>query len=293
VQLFLLLSLSRNCLKLGFGILGILGTAIGPFAYWGQIPQLLSRLFPFSRGLCHAYWAPNIWAMYSFTDRVFIYVAPHLGIPVDISAVNSVTRGLVGDTSFAVLPEVTPRSTFIITLIFQILCLIKLFLRPSYDHFIGAVTLCGYASFIFGWHVHEKAILLVIIPFSLLALKDRRYFSAFRPLAVAGHVSLFPLLFTAPEFPLKTIYTVIWLIVFLITFDQLVPVSPSPREFLLDRPATLFIVISIPLIIYTSLVHRLAFGDKYEFLPLMFTSSYSALGVVGSWLGFSWLYFTS
>ena len=31
---------------------------------------------------------------------------------------------------------------------------------------------------------------------SLIALKDRRYLGAFRPLAVAGHVSLFPLLFT-------------------------------------------------------------------------------------------------
>ena len=64
----------------------------------------------------------------------------------------------------------------------------------------------------FGWHVHEKAILLVIIPFSLVALRDRRYFGAFRPLAVSGHVSLFPLLFTAAEFPIKAVYTIFWLV---------------------------------------------------------------------------------
>lgn len=62
-----------NSIKLAAGISLIFGAAFGPFVYWGQMQQLLSRLFPFSRGLCHAYWAPNIWAIYSFTDRVLIY----------------------------------------------------------------------------------------------------------------------------------------------------------------------------------------------------------------------------
>jgi alpha-1,3-glucosyltransferase len=62
-----------NALKLGVGVIAVFAAAFGPFAYWGQIPQLLSRLFPFSRGLCHAYWAPNAWALYSFTDRILIY----------------------------------------------------------------------------------------------------------------------------------------------------------------------------------------------------------------------------
>jgi hypothetical protein len=166
-------------------------------------------------------------------------VAPYLGLDVDREAINSVTRGLVGDTSFAVLPEVVPLTCFLLTVSFQVVSLlpptngsaindiqpflIRLLFRPTWETFVGAVTLCGYASFLFGWHVHEKAILLVIIPFSLVALRDRRYFSAFRPLAVAGHVSLFPLIFTPAEFPVKTVYTILWLVAFLLAFDRLAP----------------------------------------------------------------------
>ncbi|KAL2414896.1 Dolichyl pyrophosphate Glc1Man9GlcNAc2 alpha-1,3-glucosyltransferase [Exophiala dermatitidis] len=272
--------------KLGTSIIAIFGTAFGPFAAWGQLEQLKSRLFPFARGLCHAYWAPNVWAIYSFLDRVLIFMAPYLGLRVNQDAVNSVTRGLVGDTSFAVLPEITAQHCFGLTLAFQIIALTKLWLTPSWEAFVGAITLCGYASFLFGWHVHEKAILLVIIPFSLLAVKDRSYLASFRPLAVAGHVSLFPLIFTAAEFPVKVAYTVAWLIIFLYTFDRLAPAPARRRVFLLDRFALLYIAVAVPLIIYCSLVHRMVFGEKYEFLPLMFISTYSAIGVVGSWLGF-------
>jgi alpha-1,3-glucosyltransferase len=210
-------------------------------------------------------------------------------------AINSVTRGLVGDTAFAVLPEITPRLCFALTLLFQAIPLAKLFAsaRPSWDVFVGAVTLCGYASFLFGWHVHEKAILLIIIPFSLIALKDRRHLSAFRPLAVAGHVSLFPLIFTPAEFPIKTVYTIFWLVLFLLVFERLAPASQRPRFFLFDRFTIIYITVSIPLVVYCSLLHQVIFGKSYEFLPLMFMSSYSAIGVVGSWVGFMFVYFTS
>ncbi|KAF4120309.1 alpha-1,3-glucosyltransferase [Geosmithia morbida] len=274
-----------NCLKLGTGLAAVAGAAFGPFVAMEQIPQLLSRLFPFSRGLCHAYWAPNVWAMYSFLDRALIHVplaaAPRLGLTVRVEALESVTRGLVGDTSFAVLPDISARTCFLLTVFFQALPLIKLFGAPTWENFVGAVTLCGYASFLFGWHVHEKAILLVIIPFSLVALRDRRHFGAFKPLAVAGHVSLMPLLFTPAEFPIKTAYTIFWLITFLVAFERLAPASNTNKQrfFLLDRFSTIYIAVSIPLIAYCSLLHSVVFGKSYEFLPLMFTSSYCAIGV--------------
>lgn len=314
-----------NSLRLAFGLAGIFGAAFGPFLYWGQLDQLLARLFPFSRGLCHAYWAPNVWAMYSFTDRVLIYslcLYNRCGRALLMKVSRAKLRGKCRPSFhqqlntgsgwrhvFCCSPEYLTKGHIYIdchisngSFAFrQSMCLtniskpslVKLFWQPSWDNFVGAVTLCGYASFLFGWHVHEKAILLVIIPFSLVALKNRRYLGAFRPLAVAGHVSLFPLLFTAAEFPVKTVYTVFWLILFLLVFDRLAPVSSHPRVFLLDRFSLLYIAISVPLILYCSLLHQLVFGPRYGFLPLMFTSSYSAVGVVGSWIGFLVVYFTS
>ncbi|KAI9737180.1 MAG: glycosyl transferase [Cirrosporium novae-zelandiae] len=212
-----------NSIKLGTGIVAIFATAFGPFAVWGQLDQLRSRLFPFSRGLCHAYWAPNVWAMYSYTDRVLLFVLPRLGLTpkIDQSAIHSLTRGFVGDTSFAILPEITPKTTFILTIIFQLLPLLKLFIHPTPHTFLSTLTLCAFSSFLFGWHVHEKAILLILLPFSLLALHDRRYLASFRPLAVAGHVSLFPLLFTPEVWPLKVGYVLFWLLCFLLAFDRL------------------------------------------------------------------------
>jgi alpha-1,3-glucosyltransferase len=229
-----------NSIKLGTSILAIFATAFGPFALWEQLPQVMSRLFPFSRGLCHAYWAPNVWALYSFADRLLLYsqfcpilrpyltntttiVAPYLHLPINPSALHSVTRGLVGDTTFAVLPAITPRLTFILTLTTQLPALAYLFLHPTSDHFLSALTLSAYSSFLFGWHVHEKAILLVLLPFSLLCVRDRRHFAAYIPLAVAGHVSLFPLLFTPAEWGIKVGYTVMWLVAFMRAFNELAP----------------------------------------------------------------------
>ena len=134
----------KNFLSLANAVIAVFVTSLGPFMLMGQIPQLLSRLFPFKRGLNHAYWAPNVWALVTALDRVLLrcalalhamisycLVSAPLTSPSDVqrtgaevtindSGVASSSRGLVGDTVFAVLPNVQPIHTFIITIAFQI-----------------------------------------------------------------------------------------------------------------------------------------------------------------------------
>jgi hypothetical protein len=87
-----------------------------------QMTQILSRLFPWQRGLCHAYWAPNIWAWYSAADRVLIRASRILKLPllgnatVEAVSVGS-TGGLVQVVSMVVLPNIKPAFTFFATIV--------------------------------------------------------------------------------------------------------------------------------------------------------------------------------
>jgi alpha-1,3-glucosyltransferase len=196
----------------------------------------------------------------------------------------------VGDTAFAVLPAITTRMTFILTLLSQFPPLVKLFLVPTWDNFIGATILCAYSSFLFGWHVHEKAILLVTIPFSMICFRDRRHLVAFEPLAVASQVCLFPLLFEAKEWPIKVGYTALWLGLFKMVSCQIVPVAKTKTLSMMQTLSSIYHVAAVGVVIYTSLGHTALFGEQLEFLPLMITSVYCAAGVVGSWICYLVLY---
>jgi alpha-1,3-glucosyltransferase len=87
-----------------------------------------------------------------------------MGLGSLVKDVGSLTRGLVGDSELSVLPNVSPLTALIFTVLSQLPILYQLWKHPTHNKFMHALILCGYGSFLFGWHVHEKAILMVLIP---------------------------------------------------------------------------------------------------------------------------------
>ncbi|KAF9195737.1 glycosyl transferase [Haplosporangium sp. Z 11] len=319
-------------LALGISVITVFAASLGPFVMMNQLPQLAGRLFPFKRGLCHSYWAANFWALYSFMDRVMIILisksplGQYINLSLDPSALSATTRGLVGDTAFGVLPTITAQYTLILTVLLQIPSLVSVFRRPTFERFIGSVALSAFASFLAGWHVHEKAILLCTVTMSVAianqfgassnsgsgASSDQkglvltpRDVRSFMIVSLAGYIGLWPLFFTRPETPIKVLITAIWFVIVGTGLDQCIPkrsswsmeAGPSSTRSLLRHFTTLerlYVLGCVPVQLYVNLGHEAIFGqDTLAFLPLMITSVYSAVGVVYGWLLYSASYFSS
>lgn len=270
-------------LSLAVIVLFVFTVSFGPFVYMGQLPQVLSRLFPFKRGLCHAYWAPNFWALYNAADKVLsiIGVKMHLVDPAAIRT-GSMTGGLVQEFEHSILPSVTPLATLICTLLSILPSVLLLWKRPRGPAgFLRCLVLCALGSFMFGWHVHEKAILLAILPLSILAVHSAKDAGIYLILATTGHFSLFPLLFTAQELPIK---------IFLMAVFTVFSVSSLKALFrkdgrLLGCMETLYLCGLVPLELLCEVIYPLSpWQQSLPFVPLMLTSIYCALGVGYAWI---------
>ncbi|CAM6088201.1 unnamed protein product [Calypogeia fissa] len=308
-----------NFFKLGFTVLSVVGVAFGPFVYYGQMDQVLKRMFPFGRGLCHAYWAPNVWALYNTADKILTVLLRKLGMEIDIPKAG-LTGGLVGDSSeYAVLPKITPSITACLVLLALTPCLIQIWRKPRQSnvvHWIVYAYTCGY---MFGWHVHEKAALHFLIPMSLISLESSEASRDFLFLSTVSYYSLFPLLFETREYPIKVFLLVLYTFGMNIyhshyfKIQRFLNASEVREEGLASQPGVeakrnlkvsggtqaiegemsqgsvvrtlrrLYVWNLVLVEIYGQCVHTFVFGSRLPFLPLLLISTYCALGFLYAW----------
>ena len=68
--------------------------------------------------------------------------------------------------------------------------------------------------------MHEKAILMAIIPAGMLAADSVADAKVYLMMSVVGHVSLFPLLFEVRELPLKFILSLLHIMLAYVSLDR-------------------------------------------------------------------------
>ena len=295
---------------------GVTAVSLGPFAAFGQLAIVAKRLFPFGRGLSHAYWAPNVWALYNAADKVAAKVL-RIRAPVAHLVRGMTGHGGTGAATHVALPAISPRITFFLTLVASApgvhahAVMPTSSLRPSaLPRLVAYVSLCAFA---FGWHVHEKAVLMVAAPLGVATALDAadpatspdafaRRAGEFVFLTVTGTYALFPLLSGPREWPIKVAALTLWSVAALgaahdaaarkkrktrraDASDASGSESRTPR--ILSASQTAYLFVLLPLVeTYVTFAHDRAFGKgRLEFLPLALVSVTCALGVCAAWAG--------
>lgn len=286
----------RKFISLSCIVLGVFAVSYGPF--WDHFGQVFMRLFPFKRGLTHAYWAPNFWALYNTADKMLTVIGKRFNLfAVNDTAVSSLSKGLVEDLEHIVLPNVPPIVTFglVVSLIvpcFLDICFFPKSLTPKLlsNQFLRAVILVSLTSFMFGWHVHEKAILMVILPLALLALRgSKKDAEIFILLHAVGNFSLFPLLYKPFETVSKLSMSLLYGIFCFLSLQHLHRNSLQDN-LVMELPMlsfleTLYIIGLLVSEVYIDYIHQfMPYAENLQFMPLMLSSAFSACGVTWCWL---------
>ncbi|XP_074593424.1 ALG6/ALG8 family glucosyltransferase xit [Brevipalpus obovatus] len=271
--------LPQNFMKLAGVVSLVFLFSWTPFIYLGQTKQVLSRLFPFGRGLTHAYWAPNFWALYNGLDKFLSFL---LG-----KKSQSLTRGLVKQDNHTVLPNVPPFSTILFCCLAMTPLLINVWRKAGKNRmnitlFTRSVVACAFVSFIFGYHVHEKAILLAWLPLTPLALLSVIDANIYILLSTLGTFSFFPLLIKEAETPTKICLLIIY---GMYTYQSLSKLHGlTGNNGTKNRPVHMIELIYLTGIPVLQFLHSFGayFSDtlaRMEFLPLLLISTYCAFGM--------------
>ena len=144
----------------------------------GLLQQVVQRVFPFNRGIFEDYVA-NFWCTLNVLIKVKRFFSP-----------ATLTRLCLATTAIAALPSA-----------------LHLYFKPKFTTLLISLVNVSLAFFLFSYHVHEKSILLVALPVSLLS--PYKPFACFWFLSFA-HFSMLPLYIKddliVPSFALLFLY---------------------------------------------------------------------------------------
>lgn len=253
-----------------------------PFVSIGRralLAQIANRLFPFNRGLMHANWAPNVWAVYAVIDKMLVLLGFGTRIPD-----GPIMTGVIGAMKpFAALPNPTPMVCTILQVMASVPSLVRCTSRRKTHSLVQALVSVALASSLFGWHVHEKALLVALIPLAGLAYRSPRFAFAFALLSPATHLAVLDLVVQNASAVFARLFTIAFHCALLAAFGR--SYEARWQRYLVFSYCSGCIIVDI---YARTSVHEWLFSGRMPFVPHIMASLYSFLGVAASFVS---LYF--
>ncbi|EAR96049.2 dolichyl pyrophosphate Glc1Man9GlcNAc2 alpha-1,3-glucosyltransferase-like protein, putative (macronuclear) [Tetrahymena thermophila SB210] len=273
----------RNFSKLGMSVVTVFLISFLPFLSLDAIKQILSRMFPFQRGLVHAYWAPNFWALYCFADKVLSTLARKL-LKIPISSKSTLTSGVVQVTQFDILPEIKPIYTIMAIIIISLPLWYKIVRNPKAQNILLYSSIQMFIFYMLGYHVHEKAILLPLGIYQLWAIGKQSRSRFVLLFSFVSGVGLLPLLPEHSETGLKIIglfiyHLAYWAYLRRDCYREAQNLDDY-KKFGMNFFAKFIIFSGTIIAIYGNVLHYILFlksENKFEYLPLMIHSVYGGI----------------
>jgi alpha-1,3-glucosyltransferase len=267
--------------------------------YKGQWRILCGRLFPFHRGLLHAYWAPHFWALYGcldlFSRKCIQLVFPHSQMAAKMRNItSSATRGWIGIRKpFVVLPNPSPWMCHVLVVVGMLFCFYRLWkkrhllLHPIDSMWLWVRAWSGVwlSSFLFGWHVHEKAILMpqfCMLWYCLIKEENEKHQGFLLLLlwltsmiSTVASSCMVPLIFGCLE-RIVVLGWILWMMMYLLVVEMTWRIQSRWRQrYLMLHQLVLLLLLGLP-----GIVHR--WLPRFPFLPQMLLSGYG--GIICGWV---------
>ena len=155
------------------------------------------------------------------------------------------------------------------------LCFLSFWMVRSQKYNLQWSTIanCNFCNF---RHVHEKAILLVVLPMSIVVFLDRREAELFTLLSATANVSLFPLLFQREESLIKLLLSLTFTLGYIRWYQNF---FTNKESFLKSAPkieVILLLGLWIP-VLSDFILPLLSQFSKFQFLNLLIYSVYCSV----------------
>ena len=142
-------------------------------------------------------------------------------------------------------------------------------------------------SFMLGYHVHEKAILQITIPLTMLSLDSWQNGKLCFIFNFISNFSLLPLIPTLNETPIKLVLLLLNIIIFYTLVTKELKFAQKQNYYnktglTFDLFQKIYLFMSIFIQLFYSIIQPILF-KKYSFLPLMLFSVYSGIGNIYCW----------